>query len=62
MRYDMYFYEPCPNCKGDETIACLDHKDNIKVIPANIYSHYISLTPIEKYKFIHTLMNLDFPE
>lgn len=62
MKYDMYFYEPCPNCKGDSDVACLDHKDDVKVVPANISQHYFSLSPIERYKFIQMLMNLDFPE
>lgn len=59
MDYDLYILEPCPYCKGDENISCLNHKEEVKFIPAEISSYYRSLAPIEKYKLIQTLLNLN---
>ena len=62
MNYDIHIFEPCPNCNGDESIACLNHKDSIKTIPAEIFSYYRSLPPIKKYELIQTLLKLDLPD
>ncbi len=59
MNYDIYVFDPCPYCKGDDSISCLNHNDSVKVIPAEINSYYRSLPPIKKYELIQTLLNLD---